>query len=142
GSQFRNLLCDLLLHLLRKSLIFNCLSPLPTDENLSSITFELKNVDARYIVELVNPARSQVFRKYIIDSDCELTFPYLVPGDYSVRITEDKNSNGIIDTGDLLSRKQPEKVILYRLSDGKDIIKIAERTDLTQTVDIATMFGK
>ena len=39
-------------------------------------------------------------------------------------------------------RKQPEQVILYRLSDGKDIIKIAERTDLTQTVDIATMFGK
>ena len=115
---------------------------LPTDENLSSVTFEMKNVDTRYIVELVNPARSQVFRKYIIDRDCELTFPYLVPGDYSVRITEDKNSNGIIDTGDLLSRKQPEKVILYRLSDGKDIIKIAERTDLTQTVDIATMFGK
>ena len=115
---------------------------LPTDENLSSVTFEMKNVDTRYIVELVNPARSQVFRKYIIDRDCELTFPYLAPGDYSVRITEDKNSNGIIDTGDLLSRKQPEKVILYRLSDGKDIIKIAERTDLTQTVDIATMFGK
>ena len=77
---------------------------LPTDENLSSVTFEMKNVDTRYIVELVNPARSQVFRKYIIDRDCELTFPYLAPGDYSVRITEDKNSNGIIDTGDLLSR--------------------------------------
>ncbi len=115
---------------------------LPTDDNLSSITFEMKNVDARYIVELVNPSRSQVFRKYIIDNDCDLLFPYLSAGDYSLRITEDKNKNGIIDTGDLLKRKQPEKVMLYSLDSGNDIINIAERTDLVQSIDLRKMFGK
>ncbi len=115
---------------------------LPTDENLSSLTLEMRNVGARYIVELINPARSQVFRKYIISKDCDLEFPYLVKGDYSIRITEDKNNNGIIDTGELLTRKQPEKVVLYELEDGKDIIGIAERTELVQTVDISELFGK
>ena len=115
---------------------------LPTDENLSSLTLEMKNVDSRYIVELINPARSQVFRKYIISDDCDLIFPYLTAGEYSVRITEDKNGNGIIDTGELLVRNQPEKVLLYKLDDGKDIIKIADRTELVQTVDINSMFGK
>ena len=115
---------------------------LPTDENLSSLTLEMKNVDSRYIVELINPARSQVFRKYIISDDCDLLFPYLTAGEYSVRITEDKNGNGIIDTGELLVRNQPEKVLLYKLDDGKDIIKIADRTELVQTVDINSMFGK
>lgn len=115
---------------------------LPNDENLSSLSLEIKNVDSRYIIELINPARSQVFRKYIVSEDCEIIFPYLSAGEYSIRITEDINNNGIIDTGDLLSRKQPEKVLLYKLEDGKDIIKIAERTELVQTVDIDTMFGK
>lgn len=115
---------------------------LPTDENLSILTLEMRNVDARYIVELINPSRSQVFRKYIISDDCDLEFPYLTAGDYSIRITEDKNNNGIIDTGEMLIRKQPEKVVLYKLDDGKDIIKIAERTELVQTVDIPKMFGK
>lgn len=115
---------------------------LPTNEDLSTLTLEMRNVDARYIVELINPSRSQVFRQYIISNDCDLNFPYLSSGDYSVRITEDKNNNGILDTGELLVRKQPEKVKLYELEDGKDIIKIAARTELTQTVNLSAIFGK
>lgn len=115
---------------------------LPTDENLSSLTLEMKNVDSRYIVELINSKRSQVYRQYIITADCELIFPYLTSGAYSVRITQDNNSNGIIDTGEYLTRKQPEKVRLYKMSDGSDIINISERTDLTQTVDISDIFVK
>ena len=48
----------------------------------------------------------------------------------------------MLDTGDLLKRKQPEKVLLYTLEDGKDIISIKERTDIVQEVDIAKMFGR
>ena len=114
---------------------------LPADENLSSITLEMRNVSTRYIVELVTPQRNRVFREYIIDKDCDLLFPYLRGGDYSVRITEDKNNNGKLDTGDLLKRIQPEKVLLYTLEDGKDIITIKERTDIVQEVDLNKFFG-
>ena len=114
---------------------------LPTDENLSSLTLEIKNVAARYIVELINATRTNTFRKYTIEGDCELVFPYLSAGDYSVRITEDKNSNGKLDTGDLLKRIQPEKVLLYKLDNGKDIIQIAERTDIVQELDLNKIFA-
>ena len=59
---------------------------LPTDENLSSLTLEIKNVNARYIVELINAKRTRTFRKYIIEEDCELLFPYLKADEYSIRI--------------------------------------------------------
>ncbi len=115
---------------------------LPNQDNMSSITVELLNVETRYIVELINDKRSSVYRKYIINEPCELIFPYLGKGKYSIRITEDKNSNGLFDTGELLSGKQPEKVLLYTLPDGSNIINLNEKTDLMQTIDIAQMFGK
>ena len=115
---------------------------LPVDEKLSSLTLELKNVNARYIIELTNPQRTTVYRKYIVDKDCELLFPYLKANEYSIRITEDLNSNGKLDTGDLLTRKQPEKVMMYTLSDGTTKMKINERTDIVQDIDIAEMFSK
>ena len=114
---------------------------LPTDENLSSLTLEIKNVNARYIVELINAKRTRTFRKYIIEEDCELLFPYLKADEYSIRITEDKNSNGKLDTGDLLKRIQPEKVLLYKLNDEKDIITISERTDIVQELDMNEIFA-
>ncbi len=115
---------------------------LPNNDNMSSITFELSNVNARYIVELINEARNKVYRKYIITEDSELIFPYLDKGNYCLRITEDKNNNGLLDTGDLLAKKQPEKVLLYTLDNGKEVIELNEKTDLVQSVDIARMFGK
>lgn len=114
---------------------------LPTDENLSSLTLQIKNVNARYIVELINAKRTRTFRKYIIEEDCELLFPYLKADEYSIRITEDKNSNGKLDTGDLLKRIQPEKVLLYKLNDEKDIITISERTDIVQELDMNEIFA-
>lgn len=113
---------------------------LPNDDNASSITLDVTGVDARYIVELINDTRSTVYRKFVINEDSELLFPYLEKGNYSIRITQDKNSNGLLDTGDLLARRQPEKVLLYTLPGGKDIINLNEKTDLIQSVNIKELF--
>lgn len=120
---------------------YNKLS-LPTDDKLSSLTLEMKNVDARYIVEVISEKRDKVFRTYIIQDDGVLHFPYLQKGTYSIRITEDKNGNALLDPGDILKRKQPEKVLLYRLPNGNDAIELKERVDLEQTIDIKALFGK
>ena len=69
-----------------------------------------------------------------------MVFPYLRAGKYSIRITEDLNRNGLVDTGDLLGHKQPEKVRFYKLMDGTFLIDIPEMTDLEQTVDVMEMF--
>lgn len=114
---------------------------LPTDDKLSSITLEMTNVDTRYIVELINEKRDKVFRKYIISKDVTLLFPYLTKGTYSIRVTEDKNSNELLDTGSVLEKRQPEKVRLYRLESGNMVIQLNERTDLEQTVDVDHLFN-
>ena len=117
---------------------------LPQDEKLSSLTIEASNVQEKYMIELVDEKRTKTYRTYHIDSAAVLAFPYLKAGKYSVRITEDKNGNGQIDTGDLLSRKQPEKVMMFRfnnsLGNNAYIIEIPERTELIQTIDIGEMF--
>lgn len=114
---------------------------LPNDDKLSSISLVLSNVSNKYIVDLLNEKRDQVLRSYIIDKDSTLPFPYLKAGKYSIRITEDVNRNGIVDTGNLLEKKQPEKVLFYKLEDGSFLIDIPEMTELEQNIDVAEMFN-
>ena len=83
----------------------------------------------------------KLHRKYIINSDTILLFPYLDKGNYSIRVTEDKNNNGLLDPGSILEKRQPEKVRLYLLENGEDIIMLDERTDLEQTVDMEILFN-
>ena len=113
---------------------------LPNDETLSSLSLVLSNVKNKYIVDLLNENRDKILRTYIVDSDQTLLFPYLKAGKYSVRLTEDMNRNGIVDTGNLLEKKQPEKVLFYKLEDGTDYIDIPEKTELSQNVDVGEMF--
>ena len=100
----------------------------------------MSNVNNKYIVDLLNEKRDKVLRSYIIDKDATLPFPYLKAGKYSIRITEDVNRNGIVDTGNLLEHRQPEKVRFYKLEDGTFIIDIPEMMEIEQNVDIAEMF--
>jgi hypothetical protein len=88
----------------------------------------------------LNEKRDNVLRTYIIDKDQTLVFPYMKAGKYSIRITEDLNRNGIVDTGNLLEHKQPEKVRFYKLQDGTFLIDIPEMTELEQAIDVEEMF--
>lgn len=113
---------------------------LPNDDKLSSMSLVLTGVNNKYIVDLLNEKRDKVLRSYIIDKDATLSFPYLKKGKYSIRITEDLNKNGIVDTGNLLGHRQPEKVKFYKLADGTFLIDIPEMVELEQTIDIKEMF--
>lgn len=115
---------------------------LPSNDKLSSISLEISNTEGkRYLVELVDESRKNVYLSFEIEKDTTLLFPYLNPGNYSFRITEDVNKNGKIDVGNVLLRKQPEKVRLFRLPDDNVIIKLKEQTDITQSVDLKELFG-
>ena len=113
---------------------------LPKDDKLSSLSVVLTGVDSKYIVDLLNEKRDKVLRSFIVDKEQTLVFPYLKAGKYAIRITEDKNKNGLVDTGNLLEHRQPEKVRFYKLSDGKFLIDIPEMTELEQNIDILEMF--
>lgn len=113
---------------------------LPNDETLSTLSVNMMNVRNKYIVDLLDEKRSDVLRKFIIENDQTLVFPYLKSGKYSIRLTEDVNRNGIVDTGNLLEHKQPEKVLFYKLENGSDFIDIPEKTELSQSIDVGEMF--
>ena len=113
---------------------------LPNDDKLSTMLLTMSNVKNKYIVDLLDEKRTKVLRSYIIESDQQLVFPYLRAGKYSVRITEDLNRNGLVDTGILLEHKQPEKVRFYKLEDGTFLIDIPEMVEIEQKVDIGEIF--
>lgn len=113
---------------------------LPSDDKLSSLSLVLTGVNNKYIVDLLNEKRDKILRSYIIDADQTLLFPYLKTGKYSIRLTEDKNENGLVDTGNLLERRQPEKVRFYKLENGNNFIEIPEMTELEQNINVSEMF--
>ena len=113
---------------------------LPTDDKLSTLMLNLEGVENKYIVDLLNEKKDKVLRSYIIDKDQTLTFPYIKAGKYSVRFTEDLNRNGLVDTGNLLEHRQPEKVRFYKLQDGQSLIDIPEMTELEQNINVTEMF--
>lgn len=112
---------------------------LPNDEKLSTLHLTLSGVHSEYIVDLLNEKRNKVIRSFNTRSDGTLTFPYLKAGKYCIRITEDLNHNGIVDTGALLEHRQPEKVRFYKLNDNF-LLDIPEKTEVEQEIDIEEMF--
>ncbi len=113
---------------------------LPNDDKLSAMTLVLTGVDNKYIVDLLNEKRDKVIRSFVIDKDCSLLFPYIKAGKYSIRITEDINRNGIVDTGNLLEHRQPEKVRFYKLDNDETLIDIPEMMELEQNINLSEMF--
>jgi len=113
---------------------------LPKDDKLSTLTLVCNNVRHKYLVDLLNEKRDKVIRNYAIDSDKPLVFPYMKAGKYSIRITEDYNGNGKVDTGNLEEKRQPERVKFYKLKGGSYVIDVLEATDLEQTIDFAKLF--
>ena len=117
---------------------------LPNNDDLSTLFLSLENVNGEYIVELISEKRDRVFRTYHVSESGQLKFPYLQKGKFSIRITEDRNRNGILDTGSILEKRQPERVILYKFgntaTDKDYILEIPERTELEQTIDITQLF--
>ena len=113
---------------------------LPNDENLSSLTLTVSGVDMRYIVELLDEKMAQTLRKFTIDGNSSLLCPYLKAGKYAIRVTQDRNGNGIFDVGNLLERRQPEKVKVFTFENGEQVIELLERTELEQEINLKELF--
>ena len=127
---------------LKNSLVSNKIS-LPQDPKLSTLILDISaGVEGRVRIDLMDEKRQKIFGTYDISGmdDAKLEFPYITAGNYSVRIAHDRNGNGVIDTGSIKERRQPEKVVIYTLSSGKDIIIIGEGMDIEQSIDLKSLF--
>ena len=114
---------------------------LPSDDDLSSLNLHCEGVDGKYIVDMLDEAMKNVLRSYVIDSDRTLSFPYLKEGRYCIRITSDLNRNSIVDTGNLLGRRQPEQVkFLLFGSEGK-FLELPKGSELDQNLNFKEFFA-
>ncbi len=83
------------------------------NSDYGTLTLSLQNAKQYpYIVQLVNN-RFKVVSEIYVTQEEPIYFDFINPGNYYVRIIEDKNSNKIWDTGSYLDYKQPEKVFYY-----------------------------
>lgn len=84
------------------------------ETDYASITAIINSAGNRYpyIVQLIND-RDKVAEELVINTDSTIDFSFLIPGMYKLKIVEDKNKNGLWDTGNYLSGKQAEKIFYY-----------------------------
>lgn len=113
---------------------------LPKEETLSKLNLLLNDVEGHYIIDLLDEKKDKIIRTYSVSSSGSVSFPYLRAGKYVIRITEDRNGNGTIDTGSLLEHRQPEKVLYYK-RDDKIFIDIPESAELDQEVSLKKLFA-
>lgn len=113
---------------------------LPDDDKLSTMHLNCTDVHNTYIVDLMTEKRDKVIRSFTIKADTDLVFPYLKEGKYCIRIVEDRNGNNLVETGDLLSHRQPEKVKFFKLPKGDFLISIPSSAEISQDVNIRKMF--
>jgi uncharacterized protein (DUF2141 family) len=65
-----------------------------------------------FIVQLLNE-KSNVLQEDFLSSDEGITYVYLNPGKYRIRVIEDVNNNKKWDSGKYTIRRQPEKVFYF-----------------------------
>ncbi|GGE11702.1 Ig-like domain-containing domain [Sphingobacterium cellulitidis] len=75
-----------------------------------NLTFTGLNDGTNYIVELIDESKEKLFDRKTLPSNRILSYKQF-PGDkYSIRLIEDSNNNGKWDSGDVYTKRQPERI--------------------------------
>lgn len=108
------------------SVTFNYKTLLAAD--LSNLLLHLKGFEGQWIVELTqtDKAVATIVKKA---GETDVQFKALVPGQYSIRCTEDRNANGKWDTG-RYPDSQPELILRYTMEQ-----KLRPNWDVEETIN-------
>ena len=83
-----------------------------TADRYGTIYIDVDSVGENDLVQIVTGNGVPTRQNYAGKSG-KVGFKYVKPGDYFIRILDDRNRNGKWDTGDFDSRRQPETYIYY-----------------------------
>lgn len=97
-------------------------------ESFGVINLTLTGVTHNVVAELVT-SDGKTFHQEIIEADGLVTFRYIKPGQYFIRLIEDINGNGEWDTGSYLDNRQPEPVHIYKDPNGERSIQVRANWD-------------
>jgi uncharacterized protein (DUF2141 family) len=76
------------------------------------INYQLEQ-EGNYIVQLLSGDKSDIVQEDFIVSDKSVTYNYLKPAKYRIRVIADANNNKKWDSGKYIIRQQPEKIIYF-----------------------------
>ena len=84
------------------------------EADYASLSSKINSKTEKYpaLVQLVDE-KDNIYKEIIIQQDSTVEFGFLMPGMYRLKIIFDSNSNGRWDTGNYLSKLQPELVKYY-----------------------------
>ncbi|MFO7977608.1 MAG: hypothetical protein R6U64_03035, partial [Bacteroidales bacterium] len=86
---------------------------LPENYGTLMLNLDLPHKDNSFILQLLDSNDNVVERKVIMESGI-VNFPNLLPGEYRLRLVDDRNVNGEWDTGDYLKGLQPEQIYVFQ----------------------------
>lgn len=82
------------------------------EDEYATFYIEIVEPDSNWLLEVLD-RQEKVVRSLKVPRNGKMGFRYIRPGDYIIRIVDDKNNNGEWDTGDFESGVQPESIYYY-----------------------------
>jgi len=99
-----------------------------TDNKTCNIEVEVTTEAKDYFIELLlkNNTKQPLTAIAVKKNVTKFSFDNLQPGTYQIRAVTDVNKNDVWDWGNIYDRIEPEKITMYKASDGSTDIPIRE----------------
>lgn len=95
------------------------------EDYYGTINLQLNNVKEPLLIQLTaNNEKEDIIKEKAVSQSCDVTFNYLNPEKYKIKIIHDTNGNGKWDTGSYQDKYQPEKVTYIN-----EVIKVRSNWD-------------
>lgn len=82
------------------------------DYGLLRMTYNLPSEEYPFVIQLLNN-KGEVLQSDILHQSGTITYPNLAASSYKIKAIEDRNGNGIWDTGNYRQKRQPERVFHF-----------------------------
>jgi len=83
-----------------------------SETSMLSLNIQVALQNTSYIIQLLGE-KDKVLTQQTITGDTKITYKYLSPGKYRLKVIYDNNGNGYWDTGKYLLKRQPEYVAFH-----------------------------
>jgi hypothetical protein len=93
-----------------------------------------------YVVQLTDAKGQAVIRRQLLSEDKKMSFLYVTPGAYCIRVIKDDNGNGKWDTGSYFGHLQPEYATFLKESPKKMTFELKQGWDVELDVNLKNLF--
>jgi uncharacterized protein (DUF2141 family) len=90
--------------------------PIVTEETTGMVTLEIETTEKDYFIEILSSDNKLVQSAKNVKT---ITFKYLKPQDYKIRVHIDRNKNKRWDPGNFNYKTEPEPILFYKSEEGK-----------------------